>query len=543
MTLRSFALLTLSACCCLSVHAQVASPANSTGSPRGILHPEVFPGGDLSQRVAAALGSLGGTARQPVSRAVIELRPGETMNTAPITLPNATTAPYVLAVDFRCNGSTLVPRDNSAPLIRVLPQNNNGGAASGSIHGCNLVVPSNAPAIEQDSRQALDIYDNVFVGGSTQLLILNTAFQDGSPGFNEQYRVRQNDFLNPRVSAIELGRRGGSDSAEYGDIAHTNHFQLPCGAAAVQVDAGVTVMGGELSGKINTSSSPCRNGAPALAIRTNGGIYRGTTAFWTGENTGNIALFFLGGAGGATLDMHTVNITGMGYKQSVSAPYRLTMPYSVLTTLFGSENCTQMNDESNGGGSVFQRKGILAVCQNRVRLWKGAETDDAASLDVYHYNNGSQPDDATSLTSTFRSIPGMGTAFGPGFTQISPDGTCSDAAGCIPRATPAWLPAAASASGVNGYAMMSADATSNKTQLRLGYKRPGDTHPFVEVWALGEDLNARGAKDFFLYNDSTGHAAFRIDADDTPHFSKGWSGTCAAGHALIVTDGVVTGCK
>ncbi len=205
-----------------------------------------------------------------------------------------------------------------------------------------------------------------------------------------------------------------------------------------------------------------------------------------------------------------------------------------------------MSDEGHGAGYVLQRKGNFLICQNRVRLVKGTETDDSASLDVYHFNNGTQFDDTGSLTSTFRAIPGMGVAMGPGFTQVKPDGTCPDPAGCIHAAAPDWLPASTTISsrpGGTALALTSTSETHLRSNLSFGFKRPGGTYPYSELWSLGVDYSNNGGKDFFLYNKSSGHTPLRFDADDTPHFSKGWSGTCASGHALIVTDGVVTGCK
>ncbi len=435
-------------------------------------------------------------------------------------------------------------------MIHILPENSNGGQSGSILRGCTILTPAHAPAVQVESAVGVEITQNRFVGGGVQLLLLNTAFEDGrTPGYSEQHSIHANDFENPSIAGIEFAKGNGTDSMEYGAVEWSNHFQLPCGAAAIQVDTGITIQGGKLGGHINTTSSPCAPGHPAMAIRKAGAIYRGTSADFTGEDTGNLGtgnLFFLGGSGAATLEVRTAMVTGMSYKQNSSDPSHFTMPYFNFHSLFGEEACMQMSDEGQGAGYVLQRKGNFVLCQNRVRLVKGAETDDSASLDVYHFNDGTQFDDARSLTSTFRAIPGMGVAIGQGFSHGKPDGSCPDAAGCIAAATQDWLPASAaisvSASGT-ALALTSTSGTQYRSTLSFGYKRPGGTQRYSELWSMGVDARTNGGKDFFLYNKATGHTPLRFDADDTPHFSKGWSGTCASGHALVVTDGVVTGCN
>jgi hypothetical protein len=385
-------------------------------------------GGDLATQIAAALASLGGTLSAPVDRATIHLD-GLAYTSGPITLPNSTTAPYVRYVDLGCSGSKITPTSSTAPLLHVLAQNNNGGAAHGAVHGCDFVTPASAPAIQQDSRQALDIYNNIFEGGQYQVELNNTLFEDGSQGYNEQHRIHDNDFVTPSIAGVWIALNGGTDSAEYGDIDHSNHFQLACGAAAIQVDAGITIQGGELSGKINTSQSGCLSSNPVLAIRMNGAAYRGTRGNWTGEDTAGAGYFYLvGGTGEMTIIDSGIIATGMNLKLNASSFSHTTLPYGVYTTLFGSQSAAKVDDESHGFGFVLARKTIFEIGQQMLRVWLGGENGQG-DFSVYNRGMAATPETATSESSVLRATT-SGVGVGPGYSQIGADSACHDTAGC-----------------------------------------------------------------------------------------------------------------
>ncbi len=301
-----------------------------------------FPGTDLSARVTAALAALGGSPAHPVERATIHLDPAQVNATRTIVLSNSRTAPFVRHVELDCHGAVLAGADPDAPVVHILPENSNGGRSGSILRGCTIITPAHAPAVLVDSAVSVEITQNRFVGGAVQLKLLNTLFEDGrTPGYSEQHSIHANDFENPSVAGIEFAKANGTDSMEYGAIEWSNHFQLPCGAAAIQVDNGITIQGGKLGGRINTTPSPCAPGKPALAIRKEGAIYRGTSADFTGEDTGGLGtgnLFLIGGSGPATLETRTALVTGMSYKQSSGDPSHLTMPYFNFHSLYGGRS-------------------------------------------------------------------------------------------------------------------------------------------------------------------------------------------------------------
>ena len=386
---------------------------------------------------------MGGTAGHPVERAVLELPVGVTFTTSPIVLPTNNAPPYVNNVDLICHGNVLTSTSASQPIIHVLAYNNNGGMNSGSVSGCIFNDPASSPALQVDSRQAFEVYNNLFIHGSVGLRETNTMFNDGGPGYHEQHWIHNNDFADMTVAGVEFLVNGGTDSFEYGSVDWTNHFQLVCGAAAIHLGPGVTIQGGELSGRINTTSSSCATPTTAaVAIRNDAagsgnGVYRGSSGHWTGEDTGQLgpshfALF--GGPGATTLIDHGVIVGGMSLRAANANPFsHVSLPYSPYTTTFGTDNCANVDDEGAGAGFLLARKPIFANCQNSARMYSGGE----GWGDMGHiYYGGPNPQAMTSTRSIWRSFA-AGFTFGPGYSPRKSDGKCLDPAGCNGGVDPA----------------------------------------------------------------------------------------------------------
>lgn len=400
----------------------------------GILAIENYPGSDLAAKVANALASLGGTSISPIPHAHIVLAPSSSYTTSTVTLPNSTTAPYVTAVDFECQGSS-ISGTTTAPVIKVLPQNANG-AGNGSITGCLLTPVALGTALEVDSRVGYVVSGNIFNGGAIGLNLVNTAFEDGAPGYNEQFSNVGNDYINQTQYGANYAINGGSDSFDYGQQDWTNHFQLLCGSAASHVGGGINMQGAELSGRINTTASTCASGHPALALAVDGAIYRNTVAHWSGEDSGGLGssnFYFWGGAGSVQLVNKSITVTGMTDQPAPGAnPYFNHVGEAVydFKSPFDTDQCSMVDGEYADGGFTENRP-FFADCVNNKRILVGPNLNTSFAMYMLNGTHPFIPQNATQTNSIFKCTK-AGCGFGGGYSDLASSGSCLDTAGCNP---------------------------------------------------------------------------------------------------------------
>ncbi len=523
-------------------------------SINNILYPDAFPGADLAARVTAALASLGGTQASPVNRATVYAMPGVSYTTSTVVLPNCRTAPYVCHTDLHFIGNALTPSASGAPLIHVLAQNGNGGAPGTRIDGGTFNPPgAGIPTIQVDSNIGFELSNATFNGG-LPLRFVNTYFEDGStPGYNEQWFLHNNDFITPAGPAVEFSSiSGGTNSALYGIGDKTNHFQLACGQTAYQVDSGVEIQGGELSGHINTSGGEtCSSSNYVALIKSNGSIYRNTVSRFYGEDTGGTGqLYFFGGSADATISNLGVTVTGMQINAPGSDTFsHLTLPYNDCTTALGTQSCATVQDEGHGLGFVLSRKSLVELGQT-FRMWIGAEPGSASQAVYYTPNYNDTPQTATAIRSIYRA-DGNGVGFGPGFSEKTPSGACMDAAGCNEPGDVIQTPSITI--GVPG-ALYKAQLHMVGADAHLTVTSPNTTPGQPSGWLYFDGYNSSGPPP---YNTMSTGAKGRFENGffdwyqqgnyDALSYSvngaAGWSGTCASPKNLVVTNGLVTGCQ